>query len=145
MFTATPPGTALIAASCRLFSHCSVWSKPPLALNTFLLLTLFLPPHWWISLECKVGFSAATLQCPVAVTAAGVTGTQVLAEFSTLVSLLCTSGIRFRFAVLPSHLSSWCSSVRGPDSAGHLQQSSGCKGTAYWSMVAKISQVFTEQ
>lgn len=37
-------------------------------------------------------------------TAAGVTGTQILAEFSGLVSLLCASVNWFRFAVLPIHL-----------------------------------------
>lgn len=81
-----------------------------LALDRFLLLTLFLPPQWPSPslvdiIGMQVAFSADTLHCPVAMAAAGVTGTQTLAEFSGLVALLCISENRSKFAVLPRHLS----------------------------------------
>lgn len=90
VFTATPPGTALIAASCRLPCHCSVQFKAPWHwISSYCwpssCLLSGLSFHWWPSSEYKVGLSADTLHLPVAATTC-VIDAQLLAGFSGLLS-----------------------------------------------------------
>lgn len=110
-----------------------------LALDRFLLLTLFLPPHWPSpSLMDIIGMQSGFFCRHPSLSSCNDSSRchrHTLAEFSELVSLLCISENLSKFAVLPRHLSTWCSSMRGPDSAGHLQENSGCKRPAYWSML----------
>lgn len=125
MFTATIPDTVLTAASCKLPCDYSVRFKTPWH-RPFPPLTVFLPPPWpfpspmdIIRMQsgsfCRHHLPAATRTCVI--------DTQILAGFQDCFHqlVLCSSRNQPRFPVLPSPLSMWGSSMRGHDSAAHLQ------------------------